>query len=117
MSISSIGSAPSALVTPTQPGSTEQTKGSGESSSASSASSSSSTTVTSTSATTNADGSITTTTTYADGSTTSSTSAPVAKSGPGGVGRLLDGNNAAQGNTLLAAQAQNTAGDTAGAAT
>jgi hypothetical protein len=40
----------------------------------------------------------------------------VAKTSGGGVGRLLDGSNAAQGNTLLAAQAQNTTGATTGAA-
>jgi hypothetical protein len=64
---------------------------------------------------TNADGSTTTITTYGDGSTTTSTTPPVSKNGPGGVGGLLDGRNAAQGNTLLAAQAQNTTGGTAAA--
>jgi hypothetical protein len=111
MSISSIGSTAGAPVTP------QSAASSSDSSSASSASSSSSTTISNTAATTNSDGSVTTLTTYADGSTSTSTTAPVAKSGPGGVGRLLDGNNAAQGNTLLAAQAQANGGAPTRAAT
>lgn len=116
MSISSIGSSAGAPVTTPQDN-TQKTKGGGDSTSASSSSSaSSSTTITNTATQTNTDGSITTTTTYADGTTTTSTSAPQPpKSGPGGVGGLLDARNAGQGNILLSAQAQNSQGTGAAA--
>jgi len=115
MSISPIGST-AAPVTP-QSASIDQTSSSSSSSASSTTSALSATTITSTAATTNSDGSITTLTTYANGTTSSNTTGPVAKTGPGGVGRLLDGSNAAQGNTLLAAQAQNTTGSAYGAST
>ena len=118
MSISSIGSTPIASTPLDGAGksaATNSTTNGNESTSASSSSSASATTIASTVTETNADGSTTTITTYGDGSSTTSTTPAVPKSGPGGVGGLLDGRNAGQGNTLIAAQAQNSTGPAAAA--
>jgi hypothetical protein len=67
------------------------------------------TTITTSTTETNPDGSTTTTVTYADGTTITTTTVAVPGAGPSATG-LLDSNNAAQGITLLAAQAELTTG-------
>ena len=111
MPIDSIGGIPAAPITAPRPRKPQTVNdgnaADGAQSTSESSSSSAATTIVNTATLTNVDGSKSTITTYADGTTSTVTTAPVPKSGPGGVDGLLEPHNAGQGETLLTAQAQN----------